>query len=477
MGFAVLLGIGGISCANELGTGVNFPIVERVRASSQQACSVRSESAVPSYATGKNLPLQAFFGCGTRVAIVDPTSNSTVALAVQTLHNAMNPAGTGVPDIAVGLASPDFTVNVTFSGGSGGSDWKGQVSYSSGVPSAINFDRSCTANCGSLLDVALNELTQLYGLADGSGSFWDKLAEEGGEGFSDHCASVAPATKAFEGTVCQFEVEAAWWKYGVIDSVGPTNRHIITGWSAAPPTATYFHPGLDYVGFYPYVPAFGADTVAFLALLSLGNQVHASGFRPQLALGHPSLCSGEVPPAGCTIPAATLVEYEWTADSSGSSWTSTDSSIVFGAGILGTIHHAAAVGSSAHLSSTASSPPAWLLLHNGYVLSSTEVADFVPSNCSETVYGGKTYAHWTFEWTSVNIPSGWSWEIVESSTSDPGSGTTVAVGQAQSMVTLPEYLETAGTQSRYFFIRYGGSGGTDWFPLDPSPLDLNLCAA
>src|SRR5690606_19184424 len=121
-----------------------------------------------------------------RVSLIDPSGNTDLSGAAGAMRLAF--FNSGVPVIDVDLSSPDYTVKVGFTGGTQG-PWSGAVFYANGRPDSINFHGSCTSSCGSLFDVALNELTQLYGLADGSGSKWDGFKESG---VTDHCAAVAP---------------------------------------------------------------------------------------------------------------------------------------------------------------------------------------------------------------------------------------------------------------------------------------------
>lgn len=144
-------------------------------------CSIRPDLQLPDEL---NLFLDTPFPCGARVKIVDPRGEPAVAGAVGSLNAAMQQIGPGMPNVAMHHSSPDYTVSIVYSGGNG--PWSGQVRNASDsarkrddTPVYISLNGSCTASCGELGDVMLNELTQLYGMYDGDNSKWDTFQTAG----------------------------------------------------------------------------------------------------------------------------------------------------------------------------------------------------------------------------------------------------------------------------------------------------------
>lgn len=422
------------------------------------SCSPRSDQQLPSYVSSSNLNVTAYFPCSSTVKVQDLTGNATVAAAVAALRAAMDPGSTGIPDISTSVGG-NYTVHVTYTGGSG--PWKGHVSYSAGVPVGINFDGSCTQDCGSLYDVALNELTQLYGMADSSGK-WDGFQVAG---VSDHCAALSPATKAYSGTICRFEVEAVWWLYGIIDSVPPADKHVVTGFYA-PTASAWNYPSLSW----SWV---SGDTVNLNGIQD--DNVQFRGFRPEFSLGNPTVDCGE-----CEVNAKYLTNT-WTASHwAGGNATpngSTDSTVW---GTLNRLHVSVAASPNAlsWFSHSMSAPlPYRFNIWGTTVFSAAPVADFAVVGCSQEYYGGKWYTRSTLGWVPSDLPSEWGWEIVEVSIPEPSSGSVVATGSAGTSLDLPDVAQYGGPTYKYYFIRYGGSSGTAWFSLIGNPIDITACSA
>lgn len=426
-----------------------------------QACSPRSATEVPAYAAGSwFLPLRAWYPCNSEVKLVDQTGNATVANAINALATAM--AAPGIPVLATNHSSPDYTVSVTYTGGSG--PWSGAVNFTNGVPSNINFNGSCTDSCGSLADVALNELTALYGMNDSStASKWDTFSASG---ISDHCAALGPAKKAHEGTICRFEIEAVWWKYGLIDSLGPYDRHIITGlepMSLSDPDCPLCDPMFVVV----------ADTLR-MAGLTDGTAI-LTGFRPQFSYGVPGLCTN----VSCESGTFAL-DYSWSSNDIPElleDFTPNDSSIVVYP-LDGQVRIAAEVAPSElgwFSRAVDLDVTQWIGLSYTLVQSSSPLGSFDAIACSRHWYGGKWYVRWIADWSST-LGTGARWSIVESAYPDPTLGSLIATDTIFTRDTLPDYAEYGAPTAAYFYIRYEEPYDVGWLPMATSPIDLSACA-
>lgn len=442
-----------------------------------QNCSPRNSSAIPPENTGDarlNLPLQAYFPCYSKVSIIDPTNNPVVAQAVAALASAMG--GGGLPEIGVNLSSADFSVNLTF--GTGDGPWNGQVILNSdGRPAAISIGGSCTQSCGELYDVVLNELTQLYGLADGSQSKWDDLGGGEGIGITDHCAANGPARKAHLGTICQFEIQAVRWKYGLVSQAPFWPRHIAT--DISPPVIITLPPD----GYSE-----PRDTLAPFALYVVrGNQddpVRLVAPRPIFAYGNPSVggCqSSSCDPSGVDG----LLSYSWVIEETdpnayfgqvGDRWPEVEAQSTLPQidvplwGTLAAIRLNLAEGTHTSFVSGFADPREYRFLGEPSTLNSIPpILSFGVESCTIVTYGNKSYASWRLSWI---VNSDGPWEVVASPTNQITDGFVISSGSTGSGTTLPDLLlET----SYHLFLRLPQELPVPSKALDSGALSSTQC--
>lgn len=84
-----------------------------------------------------------------------------------------------------------------------------------------------------------------------------------------------------------------------------------------------------------------------------------------------------------------------------------------------------------------------------------------------TQYGGQDYVEYAVSW-----PSGGAWEIWESSSSTPGTGSLWGSGASGTSTTISKRKGTGGFF--YYYLRYT-SPLSDWRALDMNPLVFTSC--
>lgn len=106
------------------------------------------------------------------------------------------------------------------------------------------------------------------------------------------------------------------------------------------------------------------------------------------------------------------------------------------------------------------------------------ITSFYRSDCTNWFSSAKWRTVHDFAWSVSGSPGTTTWEIRESASSDPSTGSVILTGSGNMSASTNEYIlfTPPGPQFRNFWIRYLTPTPTPWFPLADNTVEVTACA-